>query len=138
MSKNKFTLKANIKKIISPNNSVLKTKRKKLPQLSNGWTNLYGLIAVLLVLIPEWLAEGVIIFSEGISRYQIPNKGIAWGEKDELRLACMSLVELRKLAKNLQLLGYSCDSRYLLTKRLLIKLNKTKGNNPHNHLNKSK
>ena len=100
-----------------------KTKPGLAP-LPKSVTNLYGLIAILLVVIPEWLAERTILLSEIISDYKMPKEGAAWQLEDELRLASMSLFDLRKLAKEVNLTGYSSESRFLLTKRILTKLDK--------------
>ncbi len=128
MKKNqkKYFLNSKVKKILSRDKSVLKTKRRELQKLSGSKANLYGFIAVLLVLIPEWLAEVAIILRESITHYEIPNKGIAWQTEPELRLASLSLVQLRKLAKASGLPGYASENRCTLTKRLLVKLNKKK------------
>ncbi len=115
---------AKIKTIFTNNKSVNTSRKKALPLPSKSISNIYGFIAVLLVLIPEWLAEGTIFLSRTISDHEIPKAGIAWHLEDELRLASMSLFNLRKLAKEANLIGYSSENRFLLTKRILKKLNK--------------
>ena len=80
---------------------------------------LYGLIAVLVVLIPEWLADGTLALNERPSRSAMPITSRAWRTLPELQLASMSLCELRLLARDLRLWGYSSDPRDTLTNRLL-------------------
>ena len=80
---------------------------------------LYGLIAVLVVLIPEWLADGTLALNERPSRSAMPMTSRAWRTLPELQLASMSLWELRLLARDLRLWGYSSDPRDTLTNRLL-------------------
>ena len=113
-----------IKPMITSNKSDNKANRRSLQLPSKSITSFYGLIAVLLVLIPEWLAEGTIFISKTISAHKIPKEGMAWHLEDELRLASMSIFNLRKLAKEAILIGYSSENRFLLTKRILKKLNK--------------
>ena len=80
---------------------------------------LYGLIAVLVVLIPEWLADGTLALNERPSRSAMPMTSRAWRTLPELQLASMTLNELRLLAGDLRLWGYSSDPRNELTERLL-------------------
>ncbi len=78
-----------------------------------------ALIAVLVVLIPEWLADGTLALNERPSRSAMPMTSRAWRTLPELQLASMSLCELRLLARDLRLWGYSSDPRDTLTNRLL-------------------
>jgi hypothetical protein len=80
---------------------------------------LYGLIAVLVVLIPEWLADGTLALNERPGRSAMPMTSRAWRTLPELQLASMTLYELRLLARDLRLWGYSSDNRDKLTNRLL-------------------
>jgi hypothetical protein len=87
--------------------------------LPKGLVELYGLIAVLVVLIPEWLADGTLALNERPSRSAMPMTSRAWRTLPELQLASMTLNELRLLARDLRLWGYSSDPRNELTERLL-------------------
>nr|WP_284498636.1 hypothetical protein [Synechococcus sp. MU1655] len=87
--------------------------------LPKGLVELYGLIAVLVVLIPEWLADGTLALNERPSRSAMPMTSRAWRTLPELQLASMTLSELRLLARDLRLWGYSSDPRDKLTNRLL-------------------
>jgi len=83
---------------------------------------LYGLIAVLVVLIPEWLADGTISLGERRSGTSLPLSSRAWRTLPELQLASMPLAQLRQLAQSLRLWGYSTDGRTVLTERLLKRI----------------
>ena len=84
---------------------------------------LYGLIAVLVVLIPEWLADGTLNIGQATAPVEtLPMRARAWRILPELRLAAMSLRELRRLAQQ-QLLGhYASLTRDQLTFHLLKRL----------------
>ena len=92
---------------------------RRLHPLPKGLVELYGLIAVLVVLIPEWLADGTLALNERPSRSAMPMTSRAWRTLPELQLASMTLYELRLLARDLRLWGYSSDNRDKLTNRLL-------------------
>ncbi|WP_254966994.1 hypothetical protein [Cyanobium sp. CH-040] len=84
---------------------------------------LYGLLAVLVVLMPEWIADGA------LWGWRMQRRGVDlalvrtdWHELPELRLAAMGLAELRLLAHDLRLPGYACESRERLNRRLLRRL----------------
>ena len=94
-------------------------QRRRLHPLPKGLVELYGLIAVLVVLIPEWLADGTLALNERPSRSAMPMTSRAWRTLPELQLASMTLNELRLLARDLRLWGYSSDPRNELTERLL-------------------
>ena len=94
-------------------------QRRRLHPLPKGLVELYGLIAVLVVLIPEWLADGTLALNERPSRSAMPMTSRAWRTLPELQLASMTLCELRLLARDLRLWGYSSDPRDTLTNRLL-------------------
>jgi len=101
--------------------------RRQLHPLPRGLVELYGLLAVLFVLVPEWMAGGAL---QGIQETQggdpLPAPTRAWQRVPELRLASMNLAELRLLARNLGLGGYGGLNRERLTARLLRRLNRSK------------
>ena len=81
---------------------------------------LYGLLAVLVVLIPEWMASGAMLgLLGGQGAGSLPTQARAWRHLPELRLASMSLAELRLLASQLRLGGTTGMARDALTARLL-------------------
>ena len=83
---------------------------------------LYGLIAVLMVLIPEWLADGTINIGQAAGPSTLPMRARAWRILPELRLAAMSLKEMRQLASEMRLVQYGNQSRDQLTTRMLKRL----------------
>lgn len=84
---------------------------------------LYGLLAVLFVLVPEWMAGGAMgTLPEGGSGSELPVRSSAWSRIPELHLATLSLREMRLLAREEHLWGYSRLSRQALNDQLLSRL----------------
>ena len=94
-------------------------QQRELHPLPRGLVELYSLIAVLVVLIPEWLADGTLNLGQASGRDPLPTSARAWSTLPELRLASMSMLEVRRLARRLRLLGYASQNREQLTTRLL-------------------
>ncbi len=93
---------------------------RQLHPLPPGLVELYGLLAVLFVLVPEWMAGGALLgFQDGWRGSELPAPSGAWKRLPELRLASLNLAELRQLAHERRLIGYSRQSRQELTTRLL-------------------
>jgi hypothetical protein len=101
--------------------------RRQLHPLPRGLVELYGLLAVLVVLVPEWMASGALL---GFGRQRrgdpLPPSSQAWLRLPELRLASMTLAQLRQLAAELGLGGYAGLGREPLTARLLPRLRRRK------------
>lgn len=96
---------------------------RQLHPLPPGLVELYGLLAVLFVLVPEWMASGALFgFREGRRGSDLPAPSGAWKRLPELRLASLNLAELRQLAREQGLIGYSRQSRQELSSRLLRRL----------------
>ena len=87
---------------------------------------IYGLLAILLVIIPEWLAEITLGIENRSHNSGLPKKNIAWEINPELRVSIMSIKELRELAMQLKLREYSRESKDLLKIRILKKMKKIK------------
>ncbi|MFM8276687.1 MAG: hypothetical protein ACKN89_06835 [Cyanobium sp.] len=97
--------------------------QRQLHPLPRGLVELYGLLAVLFVLVPEWMAGGAWLgFREGREGSDLPVTAQAWRRLPELRLATMHLRELRRLARQLRICGYGRHNREQLTNRLLRRL----------------
>lgn len=97
--------------------------QRQLHPLPRGLVELYGLLAVLFVLVPEWMAGGALAgFRQGREGSDLPVTAGAWRRVPELRLAAMNLRELRLLARQLQLGGYSRLNRDQLTGLLLRRI----------------
>lgn len=95
--------------------------------LPRGLVELYGLLAVLVVLIPEWMADGALgRWGAAGNGLRLPAGDGAWQQLPELRLAGMGLAELRLLAHDLRLPGYAGEGRDRLTRRLLRRLRRRK------------
>ena len=105
--------------VSSPQDS---TEQRQLHPLPRGLVELYGLIAVLVVLIPEWMADGTLNLDPSSAEASLPIRSRAWRSLPELRLAAMTMAELRSLAREMMLLYYAMDSRDALTARLLRRL----------------
>jgi hypothetical protein len=96
---------------------------RQLHPLPRGLVELYGLLAVLFVLVPEWMAGGALLGFKGQrSGSELPPTTAAWRKLPELRLAAMSLAELRQLAHSLKTPAYMVDRRDRLTARLLRRI----------------
>ncbi len=96
---------------------------RQLHPLPRGLVELYGLLAVLFVLVPEWMATGALFgFREGRRGSELPAPSGAWKRLPELRLASLNLAELRQLARGQGLIAYSRQNRQELTARLLRRL----------------
>ena len=103
---------------------------RRLHPLPRGLVELYGLIAVLVVLIPEWIADGTLNLGDSRSRSNLPMASRAWRTLPELQLASMNLSALRELSRQLRLWGYAGENRDRLTARLLTRIKRhTKSKN---------
>ena len=80
--------------------------------------NIYNILAILIVIIPEYFAE--LIYSIEASQHKaiLPNEGDAWKNDTELKLSKMNIYELRLMAKRLSIHGYSNENRNSLIKRI--------------------
>ena len=80
--------------------------------------NIYNILAIIIVIIPEYFAE--VIYSIEVSRHQalLPNEGEEWKTNTELKLSKMNIFELRVTAKKLRIHGYSSENRNSLIRRI--------------------
>ena len=80
--------------------------------------NLYNILAILIVIIPEYIAE--LIYTIEISQHNgiLPKQGEAWENETELKLSKMNIYELRLMAKRLAIYGYSNENRNSLIRRI--------------------
>ena len=94
-------------------------KNNKLEEnLERARINLYNILAILIVIIPEYFAE--LIYSIEVSQHKgiLPNEGEAWDKDTELKLSKMNIYELRLMARRLSIHGYSNENRNSLIKRI--------------------
>ncbi len=83
--------------------------------------NLYNILAILIVIIPEFFAELIYTFETSYYKSNLPNEGEAWKNNTELKLSKMNIYELRLMAKNLRIHCYSSDNKNSLIKRIARK-----------------
>lgn len=102
-------------------------RKRQLHPLPKGLVELYGLLAVLFVLVPEWMAGGAMRSIPGVNQGNpLPVTASAWRRLPELRLAALNLAQLRQLARRLRLWGYASQSRERLTIQILRRLKRAR------------
>ncbi|ABX08617.1 Hypothetical protein P9211_06861 [Prochlorococcus marinus str. MIT 9211] len=89
-----------------------------------GLVRIYAIIAVLLIVIPEWLAELIIALRNSTNTNKLTTSSHRWETIPELKVSTMHLSELRLLAMKLNIQGYSSDAKNDLSKRVLRRLNR--------------
>jgi hypothetical protein len=98
---------------------------RQLHPLPRGLVELYGLLAVLFVLVPEWMAGGALFSFREVRRgSELPVTTRAWQRVPELRLAALTMAGLRQLARQERITAYAAMGRDRLTQRLLKKLSR--------------
>ena len=92
--------------------------------LERARINIYNILAILIVIIPEYMAE--LIYSIEVSQHKdiLPVEGDAWESDTELVLSKMNIYELRLIAKRLSIHGYSSENRNSLIRRIYRKTKK--------------
>tara|TARA_Y100001968_G_scaffold236802_1_gene220112 strand:+ start:390 stop:722 length:333 start_codon:yes stop_codon:yes gene_type:complete len=92
--------------------------------LEKARINIYNFLAIIIVIIPEYIAE--LIYSVEATQHKsiLPYEGDAWEKDIELRLSKMNIYELRLMAKRISIHGYSNDNRNSLIRRILKKSKK--------------
>ena len=80
--------------------------------------NIYNILAVLIVIIPEFIAELIYSIEASQHNNKLPKEGEAWNKNTELILSRMNIYELRLMAKKLSILGYSNENRTSLIRRI--------------------
>ena len=94
-------------------------KNNKLEKnLERARLNLYNILAILIVIIPEYFASIIYTIEASQHKNILPNEGDAWENNIELRLSKMNIYELRLMAKRLYINGYSSENRESLTRRI--------------------
>ena len=92
--------------------------------LEKARINLYNILAILIVIIPEFIAE--IIYTIEISQHKniLPTESEEWENNTELKLSKLNIYELRLMAKKLHIHGYSSECRNSLIRRIKRKQKK--------------
>ena len=94
-------------------------KNNKLEKnLERARINLYNLLAILIVIIPEYIAELIYTIEASQHKGILPNEGDAWENNTELKLSKMNIYELRLMARRLSIHGYSNENRNTLVRRI--------------------
>ena len=78
----------------------------------------YNILAILIVIIPEYFAELLYSIEGSQHKSILPNEGDAWKNDTELKLSKMNIYELRLMAKRLSIHGYSNENRNSLIRRI--------------------
>ena len=86
--------------------------------------NVYNILAIIIVIIPEFFAELIYTLEISQNKSVLPNEGEAWKNNTELKLSRMNIYQLRVMAKELHIHGYSSDNRNSLIRRIVRKSNK--------------
>ena len=110
-------------------NKQIKSKKAKVNSLkppSKALIKIYGFLAILLVIIPEWLAEVTLGIENRSNSSGLPQKNIVWKTNPELKISLMNIIELRELAMHLKLSGYARETKDSLKIRILKKMKKNK------------
>ena len=102
-----------------------KIKKESLPKII---TNIYGILAVMFVLIPEWLAEITLSISKDQLKDQIIDTKDYWESNPYLFVSALTIKELRLFACKLEINGYSSENQSSLKKRVLKKLKSRNSN----------
>ena len=93
--------------------------QQPLHPLPQGLVEFYALLAVVLVLVPEWLANTAMENLDITKGERLRLRSRAWQWDPELMLGAMTMVQLRQLARQQGLWGYSREHRDRLVRRLL-------------------
>ena len=100
-------------------------KNNKLEKnLEKARINLYNILAILIVIIPEYFAELIYTIEASQHKSILPYEGDAWEIDTELKLSKMNIYELRLMAKRLSIHGYSNENRNSLIRRITKKTKK--------------
>ncbi len=86
--------------------------------------SLYSLLAILIVIIPESIAELMLTLKNKSQNEGLEKNNDIWESIPELKLSTMSIKDLREMARNLNIKEYSRENRSDLSKRLLKRLKK--------------
>ena len=104
--------------------------QKPLHPLPKGLVEFYALLAVVLVLVPEWLANTALENLDISKGERLRLRTRQWQWDPELMLGAMTMVQLRQLARQQGLWGYSREHRDRLVRRLLRKFHNKNRSRP--------
>ena len=93
--------------------------QQPLHPLPKGLVEFYALLAVVLVLVPEWLANTALENLDITKGDRLRLRARQWQWDPELMLGAMTMAQLRQLARQQDLRGYSREHRDRLVRLLL-------------------
>ena len=96
----------------------------EIKPVSKRLMRLYAFLAIIIVIIPEFLAETTISLFNINGIKNIKSSSPDWQRDPELRLSRLTFQELRILAQSLGVREYTRDTKHILYKKLLRKLSK--------------
>ena len=99
---------------------------QKLENIEKAKINIYNILAILIVIIPEFFAEFIYEIRLSQINTELPRESDAWKNNEELKLSKMNILELRLLAQKLSIHGYSNENRNSLIRRIIRKSQKKK------------
>lgn len=103
----------------SPKNENIKPE--SLPKIL---TNIYGILAVVFVLIPEWIAELTLSIHKDQYSDEIIKTNDLWKKNTYIYISSLSIKELRRYAYKLKINGYASENQNALKARILKRLNR--------------
>ena len=95
-----------------------------LPDKKDFFISLYGFLAVIFVLIPEWIAEFSLIIGTDQFKSVLPRSKNLENINPHLFIYSMNLKELRQTALKLRIHCYSNENKQSLSKRVIRVLKK--------------
>ena len=100
----------------------LNNEKNSFAPPSKTLIKIYEILAIVLVITPEWIAE-IILWIRNSFKSNLISKGVySSNVNPEVKLALMTMKELRDLALRLKIKEYSREPRISLSKRLLKKM----------------
>ena len=104
------------------NNSEKKESGLNKNSESKFIVNIYGFLAVIFVIIPEWIAElGISLESLNLED-KLPDRTFRGLDNSYFYISELIMKELRIAAAKLRVFGYSTDNKEILRKRVLKKI----------------
>ncbi len=104
--------------------------QQPLHPLPKGLVEFYALLAVVFVLVPEWLANTALENLDITKGERLRLRSRTWQWDPELMLGAMTMAQLRQLARQQGLWGYSREHRDRLVRRLLRNFRKKNRSRP--------
>ena len=105
-----------------------KIKQLYMPKKQDIIITFYGFMAIVFVLIPEWIAEYGISFDNNQFKNNLPSKNDFDNNRYPLFIYEMNLKELRELALKLKIYGYSSENKRNLSERIHRKIKERSSN----------